>query len=412
MSRRSVPEEIRLRVVSSDGERAIDPSCPERDDGSDTGEGPGGDRHLTLVLGLDAAVDGRRARCGDLSQRTRRDIDAERRMTVNMKLRDASISAIEAAQVYSEACFCPSHEAAVLDTILCVIDQLDEVIRALHTHGRPVPFVAHAAEAPSSMRTVFVPAGRGSILRMATSRTGSGQTSGGGVMKAEDADQFLAELIGGSEDELPSLTTICRSASRMLRMSGASVVLMGEGTFPSVVGAYGVPLAVQDLEFTLGEGPASDAYAEGKPVLVGDVGSSSSLWPQFTRAVAREGMQSIYAIPLRLGAIRLGVLVLYRDGPGVFEGKELAAALLVAELVANQVLDMQAGAMSETLAWGLEVDDYRAVVHQATGMISVQLGCAIGEALARLRGRAFASEQPIDQLATDVVTGQLRFDEP
>jgi GAF domain-containing protein len=142
------------------------------------------------------------------------------------------------------------------------------------------------------------------------------------------------------------------------------------------------------------------------------VASFSSLWPQFTRAVAQEGIRSIFALPLQLGAIKLGVLVLFREDPGVFEGKELAAALLVAELVANQVLDLQAGAISETLAWGLEVDDYRAVVHQATGMISVQLGCAIGEALARLRGRAFANEQPIDQVAADVVTGQLRFDEP
>jgi len=231
-------------------------------------------------------------------------------------------------------------------------------------------------------------------------------------MRAEDADQFLAELIGGTDDDRPSLTTICRSASRMLRMSGASVVLMGEATFPSVAGAYGVSVTVQDLEYTLGQGPASDAYAEGKPVLVDDVGSSSSMWPQFTRAVTQEGIQSIYALPLRLGAIKLGVLVLYRDEPGVFEGKELAAALLVAELVANQVLDMQAGALSESLAWGLEVDDYRAVVHQATGMISVQLGCPIGEALARLRGRAFANEQPIDQVATEVVTRQLRFDDP
>ncbi len=63
------------------------------------------------------------------------------------------------------------------------------------------------------------------------------------------------------------------------------------------------------------------------------------------------------------------------------------------------------------LAWGLEVDDYRAVVHQATGMISAQLGCAMGEALVRLRGRAFATERPIELVAADVVAGQLRFDE-
>ncbi|HEY5023649.1 MAG TPA: GAF and ANTAR domain-containing protein [Acidimicrobiales bacterium] len=231
-------------------------------------------------------------------------------------------------------------------------------------------------------------------------------------MRAEDADQFLAELIGSSEDELPSLTTVCRSATESLRMSGASVVLMGDDTFPSVAAAYGISVAVQDLEFTLGEGPASDAYAEGKPVLVDDLSFVTSRWPQFTRVLADTGIRSMYALPLQVGAIKLGVLVLYRDHPGVLEGDDLSAALLVADLVTNQVLDMQLDAVSESLAWGLEVDDYRAVVHQATGMISAQLECGIGEALVRLRGHAFGAERPIEKVASDVVTGDLRFDEP
>jgi hypothetical protein len=118
----------------------------------------------------------------------------------------------------------------------------------------------------------------------------------------------------------------------------------------------------------------------------------------------------VYALPLQLGAIKLGVLVLYREQPAVLEGEDLSAALLVANLVTNQVIDIQAGAVSESLAWGLEVDDYRAVVHQATGMISVQLDCAIGEALVRLRGRAFATDQALDEVAADVVTGEMRFE--
>ena len=232
------------------------------------------------------------------------------------------------------------------------------------------------------------------------------------MVRADDADGFLAELIGGSEDDLLSLTSVCRSATRLLQMSGSSVLLMGEGTFPSVAGAYGVSPTVQDLELTLGEGPAGDAYVEGAPVLVSDLGSFSSRWPQFARSLSQTGLRSVYALPLQVGAIKLGVLVLYRAEPVVLQGRELASALLVADLVANQVLDMQAGVMSESLAWSLEVDDYRAVVHQATGMISVQLECAVGEALARLRGRAFATERPIDQVAADVVRGGLRFDEP
>jgi hypothetical protein len=336
---------------------------------------------------------------------------------VNMKLKDASISAIEAAQLLSDKCFCQSREALALDRVLSVIDELDDVIRALHAHVRPSradpkPLSALPDGAPSASRRVFVPTGRGEILRSTDPSLDADKKGRGAALRAEDAEQFLEALIGGTENEVPSLTTVCRSATRLLQMSGSSVVLMGHDTFPSVASAYGVSLTVQDLEFTLGEGPAIDSYAAGKPVLVDDVGSFGSRWPQFTRAITHAGIRSLYALPLQLGAIKLGVLVLYRDHPGVLEGEALSAALLVADLVTNQVLDMQSGAAAEALAWGIEVDDYRAVVHQATGMISAQLDCAIGEALVRLRGRAFANEQPIDEVAADVVTGRLRFDEP
>ncbi len=220
----------------------------------------------------------------------------------------------------------------------------------------------------------------------------SGRESGGRALKAEDADQFLAALIAGSEDESPSLTTVCRTATRLLHMSGSSVVLMGADTFPSVASAYGVSVTVQDLEFTLGEGPATDAYARGQasPGRRRRV-ASAAVGRQFTRAIGGR-RESGASMPFRCSwepsssACSSSTVM----QPGSLEGEELSAALLVAELVTNQVLDMQAGAVSESLAWGLEVDDYRAVVHQATGMISAQLDCAMGDALVRLRGRAFA----------------------
>jgi hypothetical protein len=373
------------------------------------------DRRLTLVLGLLARADGVRLGTGQVG--SGRTAHADRTIMVNKKLRDASISAIDAAQVLADTCFCQSHEAVVLDRILGVIDELDDVIRALHAPDHrppsgPGPTSGQTESAHAAFPEVFVPEGRGSVFRAATSSVGTDRKSRGSALRAEDAEKFLAALVGGTEDESPSLTTVCRSATRLLRMSGASVVLMGEDTFPSVASAYGVSVTVQDLEFTLGEGPASDAYAEGKPVLVDDVELFNSRWPQFIRGVTEAGICGVYALPLQLGAIKLGVIVLYRDEPGILEGDDLAAALLVADLVTNQVLDMQAGAVSESLAWGLEVDDYRAVVHQATGMISAQLDCPMGEALVRLRGRAFANERAIDLVASEVVTGQLRFDAP
>jgi hypothetical protein len=418
MARRSSPDAPLLKMVSA---RSDEPRPSPASAGGAGGERDlpsrelGGDRRLTLVLGLLTRAGALRPATDEQASRGSGPLHAARTIAVNMNLKDASLSVIEAAQVLSDSCFCLSREAAVLERILGVIDELDDVIRTLHAPKPPLvsggPLtVDHWERTTPPSHEVFMPVGRGAIFQTTTPRTGTDHKSGGRALKAEDADQFLAALISGSEDESPSLTTVCRSASKLLRMSGASVVLMGEGTFPSVASAYGVSVTVQDLELTLGEGPAIDAYAEGAPVLVDDLASFSSRWPQFTRAAVAIGIGSLYAFPLQLGAIKLGVLVLYRDEPGVLAGEDLSAALLVGYLVTNQIIDMQAGAVSESLAWGLEIDDYRAVVHQATGMISAQLDCPIGEALVRLRGRAFATERPLDDVAADVVTGELRFE--
>ncbi len=49
-------------------------------------------------------------------------------------------------------------------------------------------------------------------------------------------------------------------------------------------------------------------------------------------------------------------------------------------------------------------------VHQATGMIAGQLDCDVSEALARLRIRADASGQTLDETALDVIDRVFFFD--
>ena len=288
MHRRRVADGNQLRVVTlrRDGTRST--SAPRRVPSARQGpparEVVEGDRRLTLVLGLLARADDMSGETGDEAVSSRR-AHADRTIAVNMKLKEASISAIEAAQVLADTCFCQSHEAVVLDRIMGVIDELDDAIRALHEPARRSfdsgprvqhtevehtevqhTEVQHTENAHAVTRKVFMPAGRGSIFRTITSPAGADREIGGTAMRADDAEKFLAALIGGSDGESPSLTTVCRTATRLLQMTGSSVVLMGEDTFPSVASAYGVSVNVQDLEFTLGEGPASDAFAEGKPV--------------------------------------------------------------------------------------------------------------------------------------------------
>jgi AmiR/NasT family two-component response regulator len=52
-----------------------------------------------------------------------------------------------------------------------------------------------------------------------------------------------------------------------------------------------------------------------------------------------------------------------------------------------------------------------ACVHQATGMISEQLGCEIAEALGLLRERAQDTGETLDDAAADVVARLTRFNQ-
>jgi len=52
----------------------------------------------------------------------------------------------------------------------------------------------------------------------------------------------------------------------------------------------------------------------------------------------------------------------------------------------------------------------RAEIHQATGIVSVQLGVTLTAALAHLQGYADTHHRPLADIAADVVAFRLKFD--
>ena len=73
-------------------------------------------------------------------------------------------------------------------------------------------------------------------------------------------------------------------------------------------------------------------------------------------------------------------------------------------------MSMQTAAPPGELAAGLDESvAHRAEVHQASGMVAVQLGVSVGDALARLRAHAFAEGRPLAAVAEDVVSRRLRL---
>jgi AmiR/NasT family two-component response regulator len=75
------------------------------------------------------------------------------------------------------------------------------------------------------------------------------------------------------------------------------------------------------------------------------------------------------------------------------------------------VLGWQSVAGPGSLAWQLEhVPMHRAVVHQASGMVSVQATVSLPDAVVMLRAYAFAEDRAISEVATEIVAGVLRLD--
>jgi hypothetical protein len=212
-----------------------------------------------------------------------------------------------------------------------------------------------------------------------------------------------------------SVAHVCAAAVAGIGVDGAGVTVMASPTVRDTVHATDrVAGELEEWQLTFGQGPCVDAYTGGGPVLIGDLDSAESAarWPIFTPAALDSGAHAVFALPLQVGAIRVGVLDLYRIRPGGLSPHELADALAYAETAGRLLLDAAAGTQPDTVDLAWQRDDptaHQAQVHQATGMILVQLGIGAEAAFARLRAYAYAHDRRLGDVARDVVERRLRF---
>jgi GAF domain len=242
-------------------------------------------------------------------------------------------------------------------------------------------------------------------------------------------DALAALAAGGPTTEWPArLVEACRTSTGV---SGVGLAVMSPRDVGGVLAATdGEAERMEDLQFTLGEGHCVDASRSGSPVLVSDLErDAGQRWPAFTADAS--GVLAAFTFPLWVGALGVGVLDLYRTTRGELTDREVAEALAYADAAAAVLLHLQRGRgvgaagvdptegpgapRRADVGLGTAGDvgdalDHRAVVHQAAGMISVQLAIDVPAALVRLRAHAFAANRSILDGAADVVARRLRFD--
>jgi len=230
-------------------------------------------------------------------------------------------------------------------------------------------------------------------------------------MPSDRVPRILADLSAEDHGEWSS-ARLCEVARDVVGVSGAGVMLMsGEIPRGSLCTTNEVSNLIEELQYTLGEGPCMDAYDQNRVVVESDLADPGvPRWPAFTPQAVAAGVRAVFAFPLQVGAVRLGALDLYRDGPGALTDEQHGDAMVLADVIAQWVLDVQAQAPEGAVADQLEHDaDFHYVVHNAAGVVSVQLGVSVTEALIRLRAYAFSHDRRLREVAEDVVARRLRF---
>ena len=206
---------------------------------------------------------------------------------------------------------------------------------------------------------------------------------------------------------------LCRTAARALPASGVGVSVMSEeGSHVTAAASDARSVLVEELQFALGEGPCLEAYGSGRPVLCPDLAADSrGRWPGYGPAAAKHGVRAVFAFPLQIGTARLGAIDFYRDEVGVLPTRVAAQALTFADVAIRSLLDgqlqSQQGASAAPLDESLE-NQFQ--VYQAQGMLSVQLGVTMPEAMVRLRAHAYARDLSLGVVADAIVARRLTLE--
>jgi hypothetical protein len=218
--------------------------------------------------------------------------------------------------------------------------------------------------------------------------------------KLEDAPG----LVGG-------LQRLCRAARRDLAASGVGVGMLSEsGELMTAAVSNTTSGLVEELQFTMGEGPCLAAVSSRRPVLVPDLSkAAATTWPGYGPAALDHGVRAVFAFPLQVGAACLGALDVFRNEPGSLSAWTMSRALTYADLAMQAMLDAQQAADPEASALD-DLDDTRFEVYQAQGMVMVQLGIQPSQALSRMRAHAYASDLTLSTVADDIVGRRLSLE--
>jgi hypothetical protein len=219
----------------------------------------------------------------------------------------------------------------------------------------------------------------------------------------------LAATLGTLPTDRAQTWRLGEAMRRMLRAAGVAITVeyLSDSRTTLCVSDE-VSAALENLQEVLGEGPGYEA-AMNDVVVVADLdGDADQRWPMLTQTLeARYGPLRVYAVPVHANGSLAGVATLYTDPRQVLAeplGRVAFLANAVGAALVTDAVEHSEGHLQSGEGWSS-----RSLVHQATGMVMAQVRVTAEDALALLRGHAYALATDIHAVAARVVDRSINF---
>jgi transcriptional regulator with GAF, ATPase, and Fis domain len=210
------------------------------------------------------------------------------------------------------------------------------------------------------------------------------------------------------DDQVPlidSLKQVVNACVALFGVDGSGLMLADEQSLLRyAVSSDGSAKLLEDAQLEVNAGPCVTTFVENQPIATPDV-VSDARWPALSARMSGTGVAAVFGVPIRLGAICVGSLDLYRSIAHEWDDSEqralqrygdVAGTMLVTALRAHR-----AGELAEQLSYALE---YRVAIERGIGYLMARDGLNSVEAFGRLRTAARNSRRKIGDIATDLVT--------
>ncbi|QIS07423.1 ANTAR domain-containing protein [Nocardia brasiliensis] len=215
----------------------------------------------------------------------------------------------------------------------------------------------------------------------------------------------LADSLVAEYDPVDVVQGLLDRAVELLGVDTAAVLLArADGELRVLASTSEATRWLELLQVQAQDGPCVQCYRTGERVIAEDLAVAGDRWPVFAKQALVEGFRSVYALPMRLRADRVGALNLFSSGVERLSEDDLVVGQALADVASIAILRARQLAEHRTVNGQLQSAlQTRIVIEQAKGILAAQGELDPETAFQALRGYARHSRGRLPDLARAVV---------